>query len=29
VGTYNYSVVAFDGYGNNVGSGKVSGDAIW
>jgi hypothetical protein len=28
-GSYNYSVVAFDAYGNNVGSGKVTGDAIW
>lgn len=28
-GTYSYSVVAFDAYGNNVGSGKVDGVATW
>jgi chitinase len=28
-GTYSYSVVAFDGYGNNVTSAKVSGEAAW
>lgn len=28
-GTYNYTVVAFDGYGNNVASTKVSGEAAW
>ena len=28
-GTYSYSVVAFDAYGNNVGSGKVDGVAAW
>ena len=28
VNTYNYSVIAFDDYGNNVASAKVSGDAI-
>lgn len=28
-GSYTYSVVAFDAYGNNVGSGKITGDALW
>jgi hypothetical protein len=28
-GTYSYSVVAFDGYGNNVTSAKVDGEAVW
>jgi hypothetical protein len=28
-GTYSYSVVAFDGYGNNVTSPKVDGEATW
>jgi len=28
-GTYSYSVVAFDGYGNNVTSAKVDGEATW
>jgi cell wall-associated NlpC family hydrolase len=28
-GTYGYSVVAFDGYGNNVTSDKVYGEAAW
>ncbi|HUP83170.1 MAG TPA: NlpC/P60 family protein [Candidatus Limnocylindria bacterium] len=29
VGTYKYSVVAFDAYGNNVGSGQVDGVSAW
>jgi hypothetical protein len=29
VGTYNYSVVAFDGYGNYATSAKVEGVAAW
>jgi hypothetical protein len=29
LGTYSYSVVAFDGYGNNVASTKVDGVAAW
>jgi hypothetical protein len=28
-GTYSYSVVAFDGYGNNVTSAKVDGVSAW
>lgn len=28
-GTYSYTVVAFDGYGNNVTSDKVDGEAAW
>ena len=28
-GIYSYSVVAFDGYGNNVTSAKVEGEAAW
>ena len=28
-GTYNYSVVAFDAYGNNVSSAKVAGISAW
>ncbi|MEA2676131.1 MAG: hypothetical protein QOJ81_272 [Chloroflexota bacterium] len=28
-GTYHYSVVAFDAYGNNVGSGQIDGVAAW
>jgi len=28
-GTYNYSVVAFDAYGNNATSTKVEGVAAW
>ena len=28
-GTYSYSVVAFDGYGNNVSSTQVDGAADW
>jgi len=28
-GTYSYTVVAFDGYGNNVTSAKVDGEAAW
>jgi hypothetical protein len=29
IGTYNYSVVAFDAYGNNVSTTKVEGYSIW
>ena len=29
VGTYSYTIVAFDGYGNNVAAAKVDGVSAW
>jgi hypothetical protein len=29
VGTYSYTIVAFDGYGNNVAAEKVDGVSAW